>query len=104
MAAGEGGKGQHIVVIDPAKGLIGAGVLAGGAEAAEGHVDGVGQRHLVEAFEVHRQPVPIGGSLARLAAEQSQPVLGAELTDEGLADQTGCPGDQDLAHVISLRG
>ena len=42
VATGEGGKGQHIVVIDPAKGLIGAGVLAGGAEAAEGNVDGAG--------------------------------------------------------------
>ena len=42
VAASECREGQHIVVIDPAKGLIGAGVLAGGAEAAEGHVDGAG--------------------------------------------------------------
>ena len=31
--------------------------------------------------------MPVGGGLARLAAEQCQLVLGAELADEGLADQ-----------------
>ncbi|MNR21244.1 hypothetical protein D3C85_1381340 [compost metagenome] len=42
VATGEGGEGQHIVVIHPAKRRIGAGVLAGGAKATEGKIDGGG--------------------------------------------------------------
>ena len=54
VAAGKGGEGQHIVEVDPAKGLGGACLPAGGAEAAEGEIDGIGQLHGVQRVERDR--------------------------------------------------
>ncbi|MOA31634.1 hypothetical protein D3C78_1528020 [compost metagenome] len=89
-------------MIDPAKRLVGAGLLAGGAEAAEGEIDGGGQLEPVQPLEVHRQPVAAGGRFSRLATEQGQLMLWAELADQRLPNQAGCPRDQDLAHACLL--
>lgn len=72
VAASECREGQHIVVIDPVKRLVGPCLLAGGAEAAEGDVDRIGQAELRQLFEVDRQPVMLGSGITRLATEQGQ--------------------------------
>ena len=95
MTTGERGKGQHIVEIDPAKCLGRAGILAGGAKAAEGNVHRGGQRQSVQRVERGGQPGASRNGVARFAAEQEEVVLRSQLAQQGFANQTGGAGNQE---------
>lgn len=99
VATGQLGKGQHIVKVDPAKGLGGAGLLAGGAKAAEGEFHRFGQIHLGQHIEIDRQPVAGGLRLSGPTAEQGQFMLRGQLPHQLAADEASGSGDQDPAHA-----
>ncbi len=96
MAAGQFGKGEHIVEIDPAKRLGRARLLAGGAEGTEGDIHRAGEGDAGQIIKIDRQPVV--RLLARLATEQGQFMFGRQLLHQFATDQAAGSGNQDPAH------
>ena len=96
MAAGQFGKGDHIVEIDPAKRLGRARLLAGGTEGTEGDIYRAGEGDAGQIIKIDWQPVVC--PLARLATEQGQFMFGRQLLQQFATDQAAGSGNQDPAH------